>query len=397
MKVLQICSKVPFPPTDGGTYAMHMITEGLMNNGVDVKVLAMRTPKLNKKPENTHPDYASKTSFESEYIDTSVTGFGAFLNLLTSNSYNISRFISAAFEKKLVDVLHAGSFDIVQLETLYTSPYIETIRKHSKAKVVFRAHNVESSLWQRIASETKGPLKRAYLKLQSARLYKYESAILNQFDGIAAITSTDADALKALGCKKPIATIPFGISNAPQAGSEQVEKDSIFLLAAMNWVPNQQGLDWFLDKVWDNVSKSNPALKFYIAGRFMPESLKQMQRKNVVVVGEVPDAQSFLASKNIMVVPLLSGGGMRIKIIEGMMMGKTIISTSIGAEGINYTSGKDILIADTPEEFANAISRCLQNDTFAKSIGEKATDLFKEKYNNDLIAKDLIRFYESIC
>lgn len=398
MNVLQICSKIPYPPTDGGTYAMHVITNGLMNNGARVKVLAISTPKLRTDPATKDKAYLTKTSFESIFIDTSVKATGAFFNLFGNRSYNITRFYSPSFEKRLIELLKKENYDIVHLETLYASPYVDTIRKHSKAKIVLRSQNVEFNIWERVASETANPLKKAYLRLLAKRLKTYEAGMLNRYDGIAAITAQDGEVFRKLGCNKPIITIPFGIDAGSIVKPEvaTTEEHSVFHLAAMNWIPNQQGVDWFLNKAWDGIAAKHPALKFYIAGRFMPESLKQLRKPNVEVVGEVADAHRFMLEKNLMIVPLHSGGGMRIKIIEGMALGKTIISTSIGAEGIHYTDGRNILIANTPGEFEAAIARCLNDPAFCRSIGAEAEKLAREEYDNDKIIKRLVAFYKEL-
>src|SRR3569832_453051 len=154
MKILQVCSKIPYPSKDGGSIAMNILTEGLIACGNQVTVLAMRTPKNDIKDEEIDPVYRKKTSYQSVFIDTSVRPLAAFLNLFTSHSYNIIRFYSDAFNQAFVKLLTLEKFDIVQLETLWVTPYVETIRKNSNAKIIFRSHNVEYSIWERLAHIT---------------------------------------------------------------------------------------------------------------------------------------------------------------------------------------------------------------------------------------------------
>jgi glycosyltransferase involved in cell wall biosynthesis len=128
----------------------------------------------------------------------------------------------------------------------------------------------------------------------------------------------------------------------------------------------------------------------------MPDWLKQLEMKNVVIEGEVPDSHQFINSKSIMIVPLSSGGGMRVKIIEGMALGKTIVSTAVGAEGIEYENGKNIVIANTEIDFVNAIDTCLSDPAFAQLIGSNARKLVEEKYDNQNICNQLSAFYKSL-
>src|ERR1035437_154606 len=133
MKILQLCSKIPFPPKDGGSIAMNILTQGLIDCGNEVKVLAINTPKHFLNEADVDAEYKKKTSYQLVFIDTSVKPIDAFLNLFSGESYNIIRFYSKEFENTLIELLSSQQYDVVQLETLWVAPYVETIRKHSKA------------------------------------------------------------------------------------------------------------------------------------------------------------------------------------------------------------------------------------------------------------------------
>ena len=164
----------------------------------------------------------------------------------------------------------------------------------------------------------------------------------------------------------------------------------------MNWIPNQEGIRWFLETVWPDVTKRYPFLKYFIAGREMPLWLKDSNYPNVVIAGEVDNAVNFINELSVMIVPLFSGSGFRIKIIEGMACGKTIISTTVGAEGIHCTNMEDILIADGPPGFIKMISACVNDRMFLNRIGKNARELIKKDYDRDRIIKKLVGFYQKI-
>lgn len=394
MKILQICSKIPFAPKDGGGIAMNILTHGLMEQGNLVHILAISTPKHFIKDDSIDSDYQKKTAYQSVFIDTSVKSFDAFLNLFSSKSYNVIRFYSKDFENALIEKLKLEQYDIIQLESLWVTPYLETIRKHSKAKIVLRSHNVEFMIWERLAEESNSTFKKMYFKLLAKRLKKYELSLLNKYDAIAVITQLDASVFKIAGCKVPMIHIPFGIDlEKYKIDTSNLEKSSVFHIGAMDWQPNIDGVNWFLKNVWIKVSELHPSQKLYLAGRNISTEYAQA---NVVVDGEVEDAHSYINSKSIMIVPLNSGGGMRVKIIEGMAFGKTIVSTSIGAEGIDYENNKNILIADSESEFIDAIDRCLKDTEFAEKLGKNARLLVETKYNNQLICNKLTEFYKTL-
>ena len=397
MNILLICNKSPYPPKEGGPIAMNTIVEGLIDSGHKIKVLAVNSFKYSVDINSIPDDYKEKTQIEGIFLDLRIKPLDAFLNLFSSKSYHVQRFISKEFEEKIIEILSKNKYDIIQLETLYVTPYIETIRKHSDAKIVLRAHNIEHLIWDRITQATKNPIKKFYLSHLSKTLKKYELEALDKFDGIAAITKTDADFFKKTGTKTPIVDIPFGINlNKFQLSDGEYEFPSLFHIGSMNWMPNEEGIDWFLNKVWDLIYKKMPDLKIYLAGREMPDWLINYKKTNVEVVGEVENAQDFINSKAIMIVPLFSGSGIRIKIIEGMALGKAIISTRLGAEGIHYEDNKNILIANTPEEFVIQIEKCIKSKELCETIGFYARKIIEEEYDNKMIMKRLVEFFNGI-
>ncbi len=398
MNILFLCNKSPYPPKEGGPIAMNALIEGMAEAGHRVKVLAINSNKYGIDVKDIPADYRAKTNIETAYINLAIKPADAFLNLFTRKSYHVERFISKTFEDKLIRILEKENYDIIQLETLFISPYIKTIRNHSKAKIVLRSHNIEHIIWKRVAEITANPLKKFYLNHLWKTLRNYELGMLNEYDGIVTITKNDADFFKQNGCKIPLTDIPFGIrlQKFREERNVTTEFPSLFHIGAMNWIPNEEGIKWFLDQVWPRVSRAHPELKFYLAGREMPEWLTRLNTKNVHVVGEVDDALDFIASKAIEIVPLFSGSGIRIKIIEGMAMGKAVISTSIGAEGIHVENGKNIMLADTPESFFEAIDRCVNDRNFCIQLGVNAKALTERDHNNPRLIEKLEKFYNSL-
>ncbi len=376
--------------------AMNNLIEGLIRVGQHVKVLALNTNKYSVNPDDIPDDYRRKTGIELSYIDLSVKPVPAFLNLFTTRSYHVERFKSKDFEKKLIDVLNSTRFDIIQIELLYMSPYIETIRKYSKAKIILRAHNIEHLIWMRLAETEKNPFKKLYLRHLAETLKIYEFHISGQYDGIVPITKKDAAFFESV-TQTPVHPVSFGIKidHSIKRNSENTE-NALFHIGAMNWMPNEEGIRWFLNEVWPSLHKQLPGIKLYLAGRKMPNWLVQLKIDNVIVEGEVPDAGEFIRPRAISIAPLLSGSGIRVKIIESMSLGKTVVSTSVGAEGINYTDKKNILIADTPEEFTSAIAYLYNNPRYAEEMGRNARELVRQDHDIEKIIGQLLAFYQEI-
>lgn len=398
MRVFQICNKAPYPPNDGSSIAIYNMGDGFIANATNLHVLTINTKKHFKDDKNVPEIYKTKSHYQSVYRDTDVTVLGALLNLFSSQSYFISRFCFKEFEEAIVAKLKSNEFDVIQLEGLFVAPYIPVIKKYSKAKIVLRAHNVEFLIWERHLKNEKSLIKRWYLSLQTQRLKNFEMNVLNDLDAIVTITDVDKDFFQELGYKKPIYTCITGVdvSIYKQKLSQTVKPKTVFHFASMDWMPNQEAVEWFLNNCWQTIHKSVPDAKLVLAGRYMPDKLLKLNLPNVLVVEKVADSKMFYNENQIMLVPLLSGSGLRIKIIEGMAYGKPIVSTAIGAEGIKYTNGKNIMIANTPHEFSEAVIQLLTNDQMRLNL-EKEAQLFAEnEFDNKKVVSGLVDFYKSV-
>lgn len=396
MNILMLCNKSPYPPSEGGPMAMNSLVTGLLEAGHTVKVMALNSNKYHVDLESIPQDYRDKTGIEFVDVNLSVRISEAFKNLFSDESYHVKRFISQQFKDRLAEVLDKEKFDIVQLEMIYMAPYIDTIRAHSDAVIVLRAHNVEHLIWNRIAKKTVFFAKRWYINHLVRTLKKYEMSVLDRVDGIAAITPNDALFFRRVTAT-PVIDLPFGVNiNKFHPVFEVGDAPTFYHIGSMDWMPNQEGIKWLLNNVWSDVVKRVPDAKLYLAGRNMPKWLTGTKKKNVIVVGEVPDAHEFVNGNNVAIVPLFSGSGMRIKIIESMALGKTVITTTVGAEGIQYSEMDDIIIADNEPKMIENICRLYKHPEEAEAIGLNARRLIEEIYDNKKIINRLGIFYNEL-
>jgi polysaccharide biosynthesis protein PslH len=397
MKLLQLCHKMPFPLHDGGAYSIYSTALGLISQGADIKVLAINTPKNTIDTNEIPDDFRKKTRFDCATVDTRIKPLKAFVNLFSDQSYFVERFWSDDWNDHLIKLLRNEEFDIIQLEHLYMCLYLKTIRQFSKAKVILRPQNVENIVWRRVLENKINPLKTKYLRIATNRLFAFEMQMARQVDGIMAISREDADIFNAYSPGTPLITVPVGFDFTRikyYNYDKKFDNFPVFYhLGSMDWMPNQQGLRWFIEEVIPFVRNEYPGFIFRIAGKKMPAWFFKKNDKNLIVDGTVEDSLKYQEDKTVMIVPLLSGGGLRVKIIEGMALGKTIISTTIGAEGIPYTDQENILIADTKEDFAIQIKKCRESREFCQKIGTSAQKFAVENYDLKETGKRMIQFY----
>lgn len=397
MKILQLNNRVPFPLNDGGNLAVNSISKGYLNAGVNLSMLAMNTTRHWVNTDQLPDHFKKLFKFKTVKVDNRIKPLAALLNLFKKSSYNIDRFISKGYEDELIHLLKEENYDIIQLESLFLTPYLATIRKYSNAKVVIRQHNVEFTIWERMAEREDNILKKWYFSLLAKRLKAFEITHLNEYDLILAISKEDEAIFKSLHAKTPIIVQPFtiDIENVPFVPYPSSEP-SLYHIGAMDWLPNQESVSYFLDKIMPKVTIQFPNLKLYLAGRNMPEYYLKNQWKNVIVLGEVRDAATFEKDKNILVVPLKSGGGIRVKILQAMAMGKAIVTTSIGVAGIEAKDNVEVMIADSATQFVEKIATLIQHPEKAKAMGLAARKLIEEKYNSKKMIAQLLNHYETL-
>jgi glycosyltransferase involved in cell wall biosynthesis len=397
LRILILTHRAPFPQNGGYPIVVGNTIKGLVGLGHNVSLISLNVKK-NSVTNTENDELLNKISYIEYNIDTHISVIEAVSNLFTNNSYNIDKYYDAGFEKLLLKNLQENQYDIIQLEGIFVAPYLGVIRRHSKGKIVFRAHNIEHQVWQKLALQKSDPFKKWYLQLLARRIKNYELELLNKFDGIVVFTEQDKASMLSFGTKIPLTILPIGIDlSLYKPDHTKTDFPSLFFLGSLDWLPNREGIEWFIDNFHKDLTDGDLKAKFYVAGHNIPEQFDDYEVLGKVFIhGEVDNALEFVNSKSIMIVPLLSGGGMRVKIVEGMAMEKCIISTSLGAEGINIENGTNIVIANNVDEFYNAIKQCITDEHFCLEIGRNARKLVEEEHDVTTITRQLADFYQSI-
>ena len=391
MRILQLCKKSPTPQKDGESIAIHQVTKALCLIGGQVDVLAMLTtkhPKADKTAELKDVNY----SYVS--ISTDISLPKAILSLPQKLPYIVSRFVDEHFEKSLIHLLQKNNYDYIVLEGVFLGLYLEAIKKHSAAKIVLRAHNVEHLIWKRLEEEEESWVKKAYLKhVEIDKFEKYEQDVIGSVDGVISISPIDNQYFIKEKAKNTL-ILPVCVEEVVQANLPATF--SVGFLGGMDWLPNRKGVDWFLENVWPSFHKKFPSASFNLAGRNFPKDLMDLKIPGVVMQGEIENAHNFIGKQSLMIAPIFSGSGMRVKIIEAMSLGKVVLSTKIGAEGIAYKADQNILIADTAADWLAALERISQSKEALEQLGTNAKLLVEEVYLLSSHAAALQKFLKAL-
>ena len=312
MKILILTHRVPFPQNGGYPIVVYNTIKGLVNLGHEVSLVALNSKKNHH--QQPHDEVISKINYRAYDINTRVSVFDVAVNLFSKTSFNIDKYYDAEFERQLVREVRTNNYDIVQFDGLMVSLYLNAVRKNCNSKLVYRAHNIENQVWQRLAGQKADPFKKSYLKMHAKRIKNYELEQLNKVDSIIVFTEQDKATMLSYGTKTSIDVLPVGI-NMEQYRPDytKTEVPSLFFLGSLDWLPNREGIEWFLENFHKELTDGDLSVKLYVAGNDIPERFDDYEvMGKIFISGEVDDALEFVNSKSIMIVPLLSSGGVRV-------------------------------------------------------------------------------------
>lgn len=381
-KILIITNRVPYPLNDGGNLAMQSMIDGYLYKGWQVYLLAMNTSKHYLPATLLKTLYTNLAGFEWMDVNNDIKPANVIRNFLFSKqAEHAERFYLPEFEHKIVDILANFKPDVVQVESVYLTTYMPAIKQHSRATTVLRLHNIEYHIWHSLSKKTHNFLKRRYLTDLTKRLKRFERDAWKQYDVVLAITEKDADHVIRLEDVPGLIVAPFGMDTRAIPVSTAEERWVGYHIAAMDWISNRESVEWFLAEVWPGLHATLPSFEFYFAGRKMPQEFARLNMEGVHCEMEVADAAAFIADKKILIVPIMSAGGIRVKILEAMAAGKIVITTPFGIKGIEAKAAEHYLSATSPNDFIRAVKWCLTNKDKAQVMADKARNLVLQHYD----------------
>ena len=305
-----------------------------------------------------------------------------FLNLFSALPFSVSKHYTNRFRDSVGALLRSGSYDLLHCEW---SPYARYAEGRTPALVM--AHNVEAMIWHRRAGHCANPASRWFFRQQAKKMQRFESQRLKLARTLAVVTEEDAAIFRGWGFEN-IALVENGVDIEYFTPSPEPEReDEILFLASLDWFPNQDALQFFVDEILPRIVAARPQAKLRVVGRRLPEPLAARIRStaSVELVGEVEDVRPELRRSAVVVVPLRIGGGSRIKILEALAAGKAVVSTTIGAEGLVVR--ESVAIADSAEEFADQTLQLLGNKHERRRLGSAGRQLVVERYSWDKLAQ----------
>ena len=315
-------------------------------------------------------------------------------NLFSRLPYAIKKYESSAMRSEIALRASDGAFDVLVCDFLTPSVNVPA---HVPCATVLFQHNVEALIWQRHYEVQTNPVKKAYLGGQWRKMRAFEREACRRFDQTVAVSREDAQMMRREYAVDNVDDVPTGVDTdyfRPR-GTPARDPHEIVFTGSMDWLPNEDAIRFFTTEILPIIRRTVPEVKLTVVGRNPYPSLVELAARDagVVVTGRVEDVRPFMERASVYIVPIRVGGGTRLKIYEAMAMEKAVVSTTVGAEGLPVRDGEELVLADTPEAFAEAVARLLTADDDARRLGAQAAESVRAQFGWERVAA---RFAE-IC
>jgi polysaccharide biosynthesis protein PslH len=399
MKILFVTPFLPSPPRFGGQRRLDGLMRSLAKNH-QLSVISFNASDEFQQPSLdatqaycrevfTFPDMEFRDRRDKRLLQArSLVSRFSFEHLLLARRRE--------FLARLQGLVDSGEFDIVQVEFAQMAAFRFSRRKAQRYRTLLDEHNIEYDIVKRTAEAEGSAARRLYSSIDWRKLKREERSAWRWFDGVALTSERDATMLRQLEPAAPTAVIPNGVDIQQfRPATSAPDRDSLLFFGAMNYYPNHDGIMYFVSEIWPRILAKRPTTKLWVVGP-APESVRALQSENIEVTNFVDAVEPYIDRAAAVIVPLRLGGGTRLKIVEAMSKAKPIVSTRVGAEGIDVVHDQHALLSDDPQGFADQVERVLSDDALATRLGQAARGLAEASYGWPSLVGRLEAFYEKL-
>lgn len=401
MNILYICPKLPYPPFRGDKLVIYNQLKFLSKRH-KVTLLTMIEKGEELEVLSGSPPFYSRILTFKKRPNFSLSNF--IMLCCKKYPFNVIRYYSPEMFKCSKNLIESAEFDIVHVAFYFMTHY--AVSKHIKVPkrtgLILDTHNIEYLVYSKYALLTKNPFLKLFMKLESEKLKWYELSSYKKFDKCIVFSALDRDNILKLTKASNIVINPAPIEIIDRQRNDFLpasneEENVILYFGNFRYIANDDAIRFFCENIFPIVKTRLPNVKFIIAGQFPSKYVLALGKDpNIKITGFVQNMKDLLKKASLVIVPLRIGGGTRIKILEAWTAGKAVVSTSIGAEGVDVTEGEDIVIADSAEDFANAVVSLLNDKARRDAIGQAAFRKVCERYNPEKIIDNLEEIYKDI-
>ena len=394
MKILFLSPTVPFPLTDGGRIRVFNLLKQITQKS-DVTLLALETQPTDAEGVSQLQQLGIQVHLVPNAPTLPRLSFHTLANaFLKRQPITVARYNLPAYRQKFKELIATDTFDLVHYEMFHTAQF----RTETDLPGVLSQQNVDSAIWRRLCGETINPFYKFAYWTQQLAFQRYERVLSPKFDAVTCTSDIDAAVFQRHCAEDVIEIIPNGVDVAHYQPDFSAEVPAhLIYIGSMDWYPNEDAVAFFADEVLPQIHAEVPEVKFSIVGGNPSARVQKLaEKEGVVVTGRVPEIKPYFAEATVFVVPLRIGSGTRLKILEALAMGKAIVSTSVGAEGLDLKDGEEIFIANEPTVFAEAVTGLLKDPSLRRRIGESGRARVEQDYDWRSISEKLHQLYTKI-
>ncbi len=400
MNILFLTPYVPYPLNNGGLIRVHHL---LLNLGKKHKVTA-----ICMEPDNDAQaqgiDVFKEHGIEIKTVPVAnsqkqgLKRIFQLLSLVSSKPYQHKQYYSKAMQAEISKHLQPGNFDLLMVEFSQMGYY----KLNSNIPSFVDQHNVEYEIMLRTYETEKSPLRKLLAFSEWKKYHKQEIENCEKFTACLTTSKRDAEIMQQRSPGMECHVIPNGVDSEffhpdfDSSNQPEIDPNMVLFTGTISYYPNTEGILWFYKNIWPLIIAKNPEATFCIAGKSPPPEVQAIADSDsaVTATGMVDDMRDYYQKAAVVVVPLRVGGGTRLKILEGMSMSKAIVSTSVGAEGIEHTDGSDILLKDTPEDFSDAVVAVMNDASLRQKLEQGGRNLVEAKYDWRAVTDKLSDVFE---
>ncbi|HET8864928.1 MAG TPA: glycosyltransferase [Gracilimonas sp.] len=392
MKILHIIPYIPAPPTFGGALRVyHLLKHNYENH--DLTVAGFFDEGNLQSLQESFPGIKHKMFFTDRPFKDKFKRLIQTYSLFTKHSNWYIRTQSNTLQQMIDDLVEQDDFDLIQFEF----PPLCQLDIKSDAKTILDAHNVEYDNFFRMYQLEKSPIRKYFYKREYEKFKIEEISLASERDAIFTTSERDKGIFQEHLPGKPIHVIPNGVDTDFFSPSQkEVEPNTLVFTGMMGYVPNFDGINYFIDSILPLIRKQIPDVKLYVVGKNPAQSVKDRASDNIIVTGFVDDVRPYVYRSGVYVVPLRMGGGTRLKVLEALSMKKPVVTTSIGCEGIDVVHNEHVLVADEEKEFAESVIKLLKDNTEVKRLTDNGYDLIQNHYEWKAIGQKMDDAFNSI-
>lgn len=395
MNILFLISQIPYPLDTGAKIRSYNLIKHLVQHHQITLVSFQNTTEDIQKVHALRNFCTDVKTIPRSDVNRTINKYGLlFLNLFSYYPYNIQKQYSRKMERVIANWTNEGKFDLLHCDSLQVSRNALSLNSLPK---ILTEHNLESVIFRRYCEKETNLIKKLYIYLQWLKLRRYEEMACKSFDYCVACSEHDKKILSDMVDSQKIHVIPNGVdteyfrptNHHLSLRTYSPQPNSLIFTGSMDWLPNEDAMVYFTSCIFPLIKKKIPKVMLSIVGRNPTKKLKGLTKedRSIEVTGRVDDVRPYIARSSVYVVPLRIGSGTRLKILEAMAMGKPVISTTIGCEGIEATPGENIMVADDPKDFAEKTVELLRDSELRQKIGRAGRLLVEERYDWQRIAK----------